>query len=183
MDKLLLPASPEELAKLRINTQLLLSGTLYAARDAAHRRLCEALDRGQPLPVALSGQAIYYTGPCPAKKGRPIGSCGPTTSGRMDVYAPRLTALGVLVTIGKGERSPAVIDACMRYGAVYLAAAGGAGALYARCVKRAEVVAYPELEAEAIYRLTVEDFPVTVAVDTLGNDLYSFARTLYKETL
>lgn len=176
-----MPTTPDVVETLRTGEQLLLSGQLYTGRDAAHKRLYDALLHGQPLPVALKNECIYYTGPCPAPKGRPIGSCGPTTSGRMDAYTPRLLEEGLLLMIGKGARSPEVVDACFRLGGVYLIAAGGAGAVYANCVKKAEVVAYPELGAEAIYRLTVENMPVTVCLDLLGNDLYAFGRKQFAD--
>jgi len=160
------------LAGLRAGDRVLLSGRVLTGRDAAHRRLCALLDAGLPLPVALQGQAMYYTGPCPPRPGDVIGACGPTTSGRMDAYAPRLMEQGLLCTIGKGQRSPHVVEAMRAHGAVYLAAVGGAGALIAGCVKACRVLAFEELGTEAIHELEVEDFPLIVAVDSLGNDLY-----------
>ena len=158
---------------LRAGDRLLISGDMLTGRDAAHRRLVELLDRGEPLPVALQDAIIFYVGPTPAPPGRPIGSAGPTTSGRMDAYAPRLIAeCGLRGMIGKGARSSAVRQACIEYGAVYFGAIGGLGALLGRCVLAAEVVAYPELGPEAIYRLTVQNFPVVVVNDAVGNDAY-----------
>lgn len=158
---------------------MLLSGRVLTGRDAAHKRLCALLDAGQALPVGLEGQAMYYVGPCPPLPGEVIGSCGPTTSGRMDAYAPRLIAQGLLCTIGKGQRSPAVVDAMRAHGAVYLAATGGAGALIATCVKGCRVLAFEELGAEAVHELDVEDFPLIVAVDSLGHDLYELGPARY----
>ncbi|MCL0098672.1 Fe-S-containing hydro-lyase [Dehalococcoidia bacterium] len=167
-----LPLHAEVIEKLRAGDQLLMSGTVYSARDAAHKRLVEALDRGEKLPFEIEGQTIYYMGPSPARPGRVIGSAGPTTSGRMDVYAPRLMEVGLKGMIGKGSRSQEVKDAMRRYKAVYFAAIGGAGALIAKSIKKAEVVAYDDLGAEALRRLEVEDFPATVINDIYGDDLY-----------
>lgn len=172
--RLTLPvADPDAVKLLRSGQRVLLSGTIYTARDAAHRRMVEALDRGEALPFPAEGAAIYYAGPSPAKPGRVIGSAGPTTSGRMDLYAPRLMAEGILVMVGKGSRTPEVREAIRRYGAVYLAATGGAAALIARRIKAARVVAYPDLGPEAIYELVVEDFPAIVVNDAAGGDLYA----------
>lgn len=180
MKKLFFPLTDRQiLDSLEAGESVLVSGTVYTARDAAHKRLTALLDEGKPLPLPLDGQAIYYTGPCPAPEGRPIGSCGPTTSGRMDAYAPRLIALGQSAMIGKGERSAEVVEACRTFHAVYLAAAGGAGALMADCVRACEVVAFPELLSEAIHKLTVENMPLIVAIDTRGNDIFSRGRALY----
>lgn len=167
------PFDREALARLRAGDSVLLSGTVLTGRDAAHRRLCALLDAGQPLPVSLRDQAIYYVGPCPPLPGDVIGSCGPTTSGRMDAYAPRLLGLGLAAMIGKGFRKPAVVESIQENGAVYFAATGGAGALIARCVKGARVLAFEDLGTEAIRELTVEDLPLIVAVDSQGNDLYA----------
>lgn len=167
-----LPLHAEVIEKLRAGDQVLMSGTVYSARDAAHKRLVEALDRGEKLPFEIEGQTIYYMGPSPARPGRVIGSAGPTTSGRMDVYAPRLMEVGLKGMIGKGSRSQEVKDAMRRYKAVYFAAIGGAGALIAKSIKKAEVVAYDDLGAEALRRLEVEDFPATVINDIYGGDLY-----------
>ena len=167
------PLTLQKVQILRAGDQVQLSGVIYTARDAAHKRLIELLDAGKPLPVELRDQIIYFVGPCPAPPGRAIGSAGPTTSGRMDAYSPRLIAeCGLRGMIGKGERSPAVIAAMKQYGAVYFAATGGAGALIARCIKKAEVLAFPDLGPEAIHRLEVESLPVIVAIDSEGNNLY-----------
>lgn len=152
--------------------ELLLSGVIYTARDAAHKRMFAALEKGEPLPFPLTDTAIYYAGPTPAPEGRPIGSCGPTTSCRMDPYLPELTKLGLRCTIGKGDRSKEVYDALKKYGGIYLAAIGGAGALYARSVLKQEVIAYDDLGCESVKRLTVKDFPVFVGIDAQGNSLF-----------
>lgn len=157
---------------LKCGDKVLISGKIYTARDAAHKRMIETLDRGENLPVDIENQIIYYAGPAPAKPGRIIGSCGPTTSCRMDAYAPRLIELGLTGMIGKGERDAAVIDAMKKYGAVYFGAIGGAGALIAECVEAVEVVAYEDLGTEAIRCLTVKDFPAIVVIDCGGNSLY-----------
>jgi len=156
-----------------------ISGVLYTARDAAHKRLVELISKGEPLPIELEGQVIYYAGPTPNKPGRPIGSAGPTTSYRMDPYAPLLIERGLRGMIGKGERSAPVVEAMVKHGAVYFAATGGAGALIARCVKSAEVVAYPDLGPEAIRRLEVVNFPAIVAQDSCGGNLYKEGRQHY----
>ncbi len=171
-----LPLEPSLTAQLRAGDLLLLSGDLYTARDAAHKKMIEALDRGESLPIELSGQTIYYAGPCPPRPGQVIGSAGPTTSGRMDAYAPRLLDLGLRAMIGKGARSQSVIEAIRRNQAVYLGATGGAGALLSQCIKSAEIVAYPELGTEAVRRLRVEDFPVVVLIDSQGRNLYEIGR-------
>jgi fumarate hydratase subunit beta len=152
--------------------EVLLSGVVYTARDAAHRRFVEALDEGKELPFPVEGATFYYTGPAPAAPGRIIGPAGPTTSYRMDNAAPRLLSLGVRGMIGKGNRGPAVVEAMKRYGAVYFCAIGGAGALLAECITSCEVIAYSDLGTEAVRRLIVKDFPVTVAIDSRGNNLY-----------
>ena len=169
------PLSEEDIASLRAGDQVLLTGVLLTGRDAAHKRFAEALDRGDSLPVDLAGQVLYYVGPSPARPGMPIGAAGPTTAGRMDSYTPRLLALGLKATIGKGKRSAEVREALREHNAVYFGAVGGLGALLARQIKRAEVVAYPDLGAEAVYRLEVEDFPLVVLDDTRGGDLYEAA--------
>ena len=166
------PLSDKDVEVLKSGDQVLISGIMYGARDAAHKRLVELIDKGEKLPIDLQGQIIYYVGPSPARPGRPIGAAGPTTSTRMDAYSPKLIEQGLKGMIGKGSRSPAVIEAMKKHKAVYLAAVGGAGALLSRCIKKSEVVAYPELGAEAIYRFTVEDFPAIVVNDVQGNDLY-----------
>ena len=166
------PVKREELAPLRAGDTVLLSGTVYTARDAAHLRMMEALDAGQPLPFPVEGSALYYVGPTPERPGQVIGSAGPTTSGRMDAYSPRLLDLGQAIMIGKGARNRAVKEAGGRNGAVYLAALGGAGALMADSVKELEVICWEDLGCEAVRRLRVENFPLTVVLDTHGGDLY-----------
>jgi fumarate hydratase subunit beta len=170
--KLTTPLSTQDVEKLNIGDKILLNGVLYTGRDAAHKRLFDLIADGKDLPIDIQGQVIYYVGPTPAKPGKPIGSAGPTTSYRMDSFAPKLIELGLKGMIGKGNRSQAVIDAMKKHKAVYFGATGGAGALIAKRIKKAEIVAYPDLGPEAIRRLEVEDFPVTVVNDTRGNDLY-----------
>ena len=171
--KITTPFSAEDAAQLKAGDQLRLSGVIYTGRDAAHKRLVALLDEGKTLPVDLADQFIYFVGPCPAPPGRPIGSAGPTTSYRMDAYSPRLIAdCALRGMIGKGNRSKEVVDAMKQHNAVYFAATGGAGALIAQCIKKAEIVAFEDLGPEAIYRLEVEDFPLTVAIDCNGNTLY-----------
>lgn len=176
---LTLPLTEEVTRQLRAGDRVTLSGVLYTGRDEAHLYLCRMLDKGEALPFELNNACIYYVGPCPAAPGKVIGSCGPTTSGRMDAWAPRLMGEGLRAMIGKGSRNAAVREAIQKHGAVYLAAAGGAGALLAQRVKSAEVVAFPELGAEAVYRLEVENFPCTVINDCEGNDLYEQGRAQY----
>ncbi len=166
------PLTDEVIEQLRAGDKVTISGVIYVGRDAAHKRLVAALDAGQPLPFDPQGQIIYYMGPSPAKPGQPIGSAGPTTSGRMDPYAPRLMEVGLKGMIGKGNRSQPVRQAMQKYKAVYLAAIGGAGALIARSIKKAEVVAYDDLGAEALRRLEVENFPAIVVNDIYGGDAY-----------
>ena len=166
------PCTAQDLAPLHAGDTVLLSGVVYTARDQAHKRMLEALDRGEPLPFDLEGSAIYYVGPTPERPGAVIGSAGPTTSGRMDAMSPRLLDLGNKVMIGKGKRDAAVKEAVVRNGAVYLAALGGAGALMAKSVKTLEVIAWPDLGCEAVRRLTVEQMPLTVILDAHGGDLY-----------
>ncbi len=178
--KVMLPLTNETLQDLRAGDELLLTGVMYVGRDAAHKRLVEALDQGKSLPVDLSGQTIYFMGPSPARPGRPIGAAGPTTSYRMDSYSPRLIAAGLKGMIGKGARSQAVKDAIKKYKAVYLGAIGGAGALISTSIKKAEVIAYEDLGAEALRRLEVEDFPATVINDIYGNDLYQEGKAKYQ---
>jgi fumarate hydratase subunit beta len=165
---------------LKAGDNLSLSGVLYVARDAAHRRIAEALDRGKPLPFDIKGQTIYYMGPSPAPPGKVIGSAGPTTSSRMDIYTPRLLAAGLRVMIGKGVRSPEVKEALKKYKAVYLGAVGGAGALISKTIIKSEVIAYPELGPEAVLKLEVKDFPATVINDIYGGDLYVEGKEKYK---
>jgi fumarate hydratase subunit beta len=166
------PIIPSEIADLKAGDLIRLTGTIITGRDAAHRRLYQMIQEGRALPVELMNQAIYYVGPCPAKPGQVIGSCGPTTSGRVDVYTPTLLDLGLKAMIGKGQRSREVVEAIIRNKAIYLAATGGAGALMAQSVKKAEVIAFPDLGTEAIHCLEVADLPLIVAIDTKGNSLY-----------
>ncbi|MCP3965053.1 MAG: Fe-S-containing hydro-lyase [Lentisphaerae bacterium] len=167
------PFDENTVRKLKAGDQVLLSGVIYTGRDAAHKRLCDLIEAGKELPVDLNGQTIYFVGPCPAKPGQPIGSAGPTTSYRMDAYSPTVIAsTGLRAMIGKGGRSPEVIDTMKKYGCVYFAATGGAAALIARCIKSCEVVCYDDLGPEAIHRLEVENMPLIVAIDSEGNDLY-----------
>ena len=177
------PLSKQDLAPLKAGDTVLLSGVVYTARDAAHARMMELLDKGEPLPFPIEGAAIYYVGPTPERPGCAIGAAGPTTSGRMDAYTPRLLDLGLACMIGKGKRDEGVVNAMKEHGAVYFAAIGGAGALLARCVKKAEVVAYEDLGAEAIRRMEVVDFPVTVVIDTLGQNLYEAGQKAYLASL
>lgn len=171
--KLTTPISEETASSLRAGDQVLLSGVIWTGRDAAHKRLVALLDAGEPLPVDLRDQAIYFVGPCPARPGDVIGSAGPTTSGRMDAYSPRIMReCGLRAMIGKGERNAAVVEAMKECGALYFAATGGAGALIAQCIKSADVIAFPELGPEAIFRLEVKDLPLVVAIDSEGCDLY-----------
>ena len=175
------PVSKEDARSLKAGDYVYLSGTIYTARDAAHKRMKEALDQGQKLPFDLKGSVIYYMGPSPAREGRPIGSAGPTTASRMDKYTPELLNLGLGAMIGKGKRSPAVIDAMVRNGAVYFAAVGGAGALLSKCILSSEIVAYEDLGAEAIRKLEVKNFPVIVVIDSQGNNWYETASKEYAE--
>ena len=177
--KISVPASEQELKKLKAGDSVLLSGTVYAARDAAHKRICECLDRGERPPFDLNGSAVYYVGPTPEHDGCCIGSAGPTTSGRMDAYSPRLLDAGLKIMIGKGNRSDEVVRSMIRNGAVYLAAIGGAGALMAASIEEAELVCWEDLGCEAVRRLTVKDMPLTVAIDSEGNDLYRLGRAQY----
>lgn len=173
------PLTDDLVLSLKAGDNVLISGVIYTARDAAHKKLVELMDRGEKLPIDLSGQIIYYVGPTPAKPGQVIGSAGPTTSGRMDAYTPRMLEKGMKACIGKGFRNPAVREALQSYKGIYLAAVGGAGALLSKTIKKSEVVAYPELGAEAIHRLEVEDFPATVINDAYGNDLYQEGARAY----
>jgi len=173
------PLSNADVEKLKAGDKVFLNGVIYTGRDAAHKRLFDLLKEGKPLPVDLKGQVIYYVGPAPAKPGRAIGSAGPTTSGRMDAYSPKLMEIGLKGMIGKGMRKKEVVEAMKKYKAVYFAATGGAGALLAKAIKKAQVVAYDDLGPEAITRLEVEDFPVIVVNDTKGNDLYQQGMAQY----
>ncbi len=173
------PLKDEDARSLKSGDYVYLTGTIYTARDAAHKRMQEALERGEALPMDMTSNVIYYMGPSPARDGRPIGSAGPTTASRMDKYAPGLLDLGLKGMIGKGKRSQAVKDAIVRNGAVYFAAVGGAGALLSKSIISSEVIAYDDLGTEAIRRLTVKDFPVIVVIDAEGNDLYETAVKAY----
>ena len=173
------PLSREEAKKLRAGDSCLISGVIYTARDAAHKRLCELAAKGEPLPMDVKDSIIYFVGPTPAKPGQAIGSAGPTTSYRMDAYSPTMIAQGQTGMIGKGKRGPEVIDAMKEHGAVYFGAIGGCGALLSKCIKKAEIIAYEDLGAEAIRRLEVEDFPVIVVIDSEGNNLYETGRQAY----
>ena len=173
MDKYITAEFTEEVtADLKCGDYVYLTGTVYVARDAAHKRMKEALDRGESLPFDIKNSVIYYMGPSPAREGRPIGSAGPTTSSRMDKYAPTLLDLGEKAMIGKGKRSQEVVDAIIRNKAVYFAAVGGAGALLSKCIQKAETVCYADLGAEAVLKLEVKDFPVIVVIDSTGKNLY-----------
>lgn len=177
--KITLPLTGKTIAELKAGDNLLLTGTLYVARDAAHKKMIEALDKGESLPFDIKGQTVYYMGPSPAPPGRVIGAAGPTTATRMDAYAPRLIAAGLKGMIGKGVRSQIVKDAMKKHQAVYLAAIGGAGALISKSIIKNEVVAYPELGPEAILKLEVKDFPATVINDIYGTDLYIEGKKQY----
>jgi fumarate hydratase subunit beta len=180
--KVSLPLTEEAIRELRAGDNVLLSGVLYVARDAAHKRMVEALEQGKPLPFDIRGQTIYYMGPSPAKPGQTIGASGPTTSSRMDSYSPRLIAEGLKGMMGKGTRSPAVKDAMKEHGAIYLAAIGGTGALISKSITRSEIIAYEELGPEAVLRLEVTDFPATVVNDIYGGDLYEEGKAKYRIT-
>ena len=177
--KIIAPLTREAAKNLRAGDSCLISGTIYTARDAAHKRLCQLVAEGKELPFEIKDAVIYFVGPTPAAPGQVVGSAGPTTSYRMDAYSPTLIALGQTGMIGKGKRSGEVIDAMKEYGAVYFGAIGGCGALLSKCIKKAEVIAYDDLGAEAIRRLEVEDFPVVVIIDSLGNNLYETGRADY----
>jgi len=178
--KVTLPLTEDTLKDLRAGDDILLTGVIYVGRDAAHKRMVETLDRGEPLPFDIKGQTIYFMGPTPPRPGRPIGAAGPTTSGRMDSYSPRLIAEGLRGMIGKGMRSSEVKEAMQKYKAAYFGAIGGGGALASKSIKKSDVVAYGELGAEAIRRLEVEDFPVTVVNDIYGGDLYEEGKAKYR---
>jgi len=179
--KIASPIKTEVLEKLTVGTRVLISGVVYTARDAAHQRLIQALDKRERLPFDLKGQTLYYMGPSPTKPGQVIGSAGPTTSSRMDIYTPRLIAAGVRAMIGKGSRSPKVREAIREYKAVYLVTIGGAGALLSKSIKQVEVIAYEDLGAEAILRLKVENFPAIVANDIYGEDLFEQEKAKYQK--
>lgn len=173
------PLTHAEAKKLRAGDSCLLSGVIYTARDAAHKRVCQLIAQGKELPLGLKDSVIYFAGPAPAPPGQVIGSAGPTTSYRMDAYSPALIARGQTGMIGKGRRGPEVIEAMKQYGAVYFGTIGGCGALLSRCVKKCDLVAYEDLGAEAIYRLEVVDLPVVVIIDSQGNNLYETGRAAY----
>ena len=175
-----LPFTKEQALALKSGDNVLISGAIYTARDAAHKRMQEALDRGEALPVSLENNIIYYMGPSPAREGRPIGSAGPTTASRMDKYTPRLLDLGLKGMVGKGKRTREVQEAIVRNGAVYFAAVGGAGALLSKRILSSQVIAYDDLGAEAVRKLTVENFPVIVVIDSQGNNLYETAAQEYR---
>jgi len=174
------PIDTETLERLTAGTRVLISGVIYTARDAAHQRLVQTLDKGDRLPFDLNGQTLYYMGPSPAKPGQIIGSAGPTTASRMDTYTPRLIAAGIRAMIGKGSRSPEVKEAIRKYKAVYFATIGGAGALLAKSIKQAEVIAYEDLGTESILQLNVENFPAIVANDVYGGDLFEQGKAQYQ---
>ncbi len=182
LKRITLPLNDSTVKDLHSGDNVLLTGVIYVARDAAHKKMVESLNRGLPLPFDIRGQTIYYMGPSPAKPGQIIGAAGPTTSGRMDSYSPRLMEEGLKGMIGKGNRSKAVKEAMVKYKAVYFAAIGGTGALIAKVIKKSEVVAFDELGAEAIRKLEVKDFPVTVINDIYGEDLYEKGKFQYRKT-
>ncbi len=175
------PITYDKIKNLKAGDTVALSGIIYTGRDAAHKRMCKSLENGESLPFDVEGQVIYYVGPCPAKDGSVIGSCGPTTSGRMDKYSPLLISKGLCAMIGKGKRNKAVVDAIVKYGGIYFGAIGGAGALISKHIKSAQVIAYEDLGTEAIRRLEVENFPLTVIIDCNGNDLYEIGKNKYRE--
>ena len=174
-----LPLADARIMELKAGDAVFLNGPLLSGRDAAHKRMLTALGAGEPLPINIAGETIYYVGPCPTPPGKVIGSAGPTTSGRMDLYTPKLIELGLRGMLGKGQRSAEVISAIVKFHAIYFAALGGAGALIAHSIRAAEIVAYPDLGPEAIYQLILEDLPVIVAIDAYGNDLYQDGRAKY----
>ena len=177
--KIIAPLTREAARTLKAGESCLITGTIYTARDAAHKRLCELVAQGKELPLDIENAIIYFVGPTPAKPGQAIGSAGPTTSYRMDAYSPTLISIGLTGMIGKGKRSDEVVSAMKEHGAVYFGAIGGCGALLSKCIKKAEVIAYDDLGAEAIRRLEVEDFPVVVIIDSEGNNLYQTGREEY----
>lgn len=182
MDKhITTPITAEVSEKLKAGDYVYITGTIYVARDAAHKRMIEALNRGEELPIDIKDSTIYYMGPSPAREGRPIGSAGPTTASRMDKYAPTLLDLGEKAMIGKGKRTPEVIEAIIRNKATYFAAIGGAGAILSKCITKSEIVCYEDLGAEAILKIDVENFPVIVVVDCEGNNLYETAIKEYAQ--
>lgn len=180
--RVMLPLTAEKAKTLHAGDSVLLTGTIYTSRDAGHKRMCEALARGEELPFDPTDATIYYVGPTPAQPGQVIGSAGPTTSGRMDAYAPTMMSVGARGMIGKGARLPEVVDAMKKYSGVYFGAIGGAGALLAKCIKKCELFAYEDLGAEALRKLWVEDMPLTVIIDCEGNNLYETGRKNYLES-
>lgn len=181
--KIQTPLTREKVRELKAGDSCLITGTIYTARDAAHKRLCELVAQGKELPMEIENAIIYFVGPTPAKPGQAIGSAGPTTSYRMDAYSPALISIGQTGMIGKGKRNDEVISAMKKHGAVYFGAIGGCGALLSKCIKKAEIVAYEDLGAEAIRKLDVEDFPVVVIIDSEGNNLYETGRREYLNSL
>ena len=175
------PLEAKAVEKLKVGTRVLISGVVYTARDAAHRRLVQAIDNGEKLPLSLEGQTLYYMGPSPARPGQVIGSAGPTTSSRMDIYTPPLLAIGLRAMIGKGSRSQEIKEAIKKHHAVYFVTIAGAGALLSKAIKKAKVIAYPELATEAIIRLELEGFPAIVANDIYGGDLFMQGRASYRK--
>jgi len=174
------PLTDDEVRSLKAGDQVEINGVIYAARDAAHKKLIELLNEGKELPFDIKGQIIYYVGPCPEKQGEVCGSAGPTTSSRMDAYTPQLIKLGLKGMIGKGIRSPEVINAMKEYGSVYFGAIGGAGALISKCIVAQKIIAFPELGPEALRKMTVKSFPATVIIDSNGNDLYKIGKERYQ---
>ncbi|MBN2077002.1 MAG: Fe-S-containing hydro-lyase [Dehalococcoidales bacterium] len=183
MKKINLPLTDDVIEELRCGDSVLLTGVMYVARDAAHRRMVESIDKGEPLPFDIRGQIIYYMGPSPAPPGKVIGSAGPTTSGRMDRYTPKLIEWGLKGMIGKGMRSQSVKEAILKFKAVYFGAVGGAGAVISRSIKKSEVVAYDDLGAEAVRKIEVEDFPAVVVNDIYGADLYEDGKAAYRKAV
>ena len=181
--KIQTPLTREMVRELKAGDSCLITGTIYTARDAAHKRLCELVAQGKELPMDIKDSIIYFVGPTPAKPGQAIGSAGPTTSYRMDAYSPTLISIGQTGMIGKGKRNEEVVNAMKEHGALYFGAIGGCGALLSKCIKKAEIVAYEDLGAEAVRRLEVEDFPVVVIIDSEGNNLYESGRKEYLESL
>ena len=184
MDKRITTPITEEITKdLKAGDYVYITGTIYVARDAAHKRMIEALDRGEQLPIEIENATIYYMGPSPAREGRPIGSAGPTTASRMDKYAPKLLDLGLKGMIGKGARNEEVINAIKRNNSIYFGAIGGAGALISKCIKSSKIIAYDDLGAEAIRKLEVKDMPLVVIIDTNGNNLYEIGKRAYLDSI
>ena len=181
--KITTPLTREAVRNLKAGDSVLISGVIYTARDAAHKRLCELVAEGKELPMDVKDSIIYFVGPTPARPGEAIGSAGPTTSYRMDAYSPTLISLGLTGMIGKGKRGTEVVDAMKKHGAVYFGAIGGCGALLSNCIKKAEIVCYEDLGAEAIRRLEVEDFPVVVIIDSEGNNLYEKGKADYLSSI